>query len=267
MKSILLLIRRPYISPFLHLVAVFITAAMSHIQEDIQLDALKVLNIWLEVFPELAELYCVAILPNYIGLLTQRVISLNTTTSLAKSMVISTPSVRLSQTTSRANVIVSLVQFLEAAIQHEEHQERIEPDKICTTFEDIRKRSGFLLSNQNMIHSSAVSQKKSEHRIHIKLWMEALWRIIVDIWTEYRPGSSNHSITEATYKLLLDVLRLVSILWRWYLQMSKETTIEETERLKILCYVSEQLNKYFADFFPFGHQDIMIQNQKYTLFF
>eukprot|EP00126_Sphaerothecum_destruens_P001283 Sdes_comp13847_c0_seq1m3312 len=57
------------LKPFMSLIVVHITFAMTHIRDDVRLDSLFYLDIYLEAFPQLFVAYSGSLLPNFIDLI------------------------------------------------------------------------------------------------------------------------------------------------------------------------------------------------------
>jgi hypothetical protein len=58
------------IAPFLPTVTVYIVSGMTHLDEDIRMRCLAILNVWMENFPLLLARYARQLLPNYVQLLS-----------------------------------------------------------------------------------------------------------------------------------------------------------------------------------------------------
>jgi hypothetical protein len=255
LKLIIPLVRKSHLFPFLHLIATFIATGMSHIREPIRLTALDTLNIWLCTFPELAGFHYSTILPNFVGLLVQQ--SLSGTVALPKKHPnLISPCSLLSNSDSKAIVISSLVHFIE--IMHSERtrgspeeDEGLASQSLKKSFEDIQCHSIFLITSNPVYHRKSVSNQHEE--FPIRPCLESLLVVAIDHWIENKPDQSGLPIGKSSYQALFDVLRLISILWRYCLLVSQgvdNSNGGDRSPFSVSERLATQLSRHFLHIFP-----------------
>ncbi|KAK9719110.1 rRNA processing protein [Basidiobolus ranarum] len=105
--------------PFLPLLIVYTCSAMTHIHEDIRTDALKFLNLWIDISPQTVIKYSEKIIPNYISLLNVDSTTANTTKiTTASAFALSSSRSQLGYAGSKISTMNSLYKFLEIKLKY-----------------------------------------------------------------------------------------------------------------------------------------------------
>ncbi|KAJ3363049.1 Testis-expressed sequence 10 protein [Allomyces javanicus] len=113
MKRVLSSLDSQHIHPFVALFMMYLTSAMTHIFEDIRVDALRFLDLWIEQCPHLLLPHTSQILANYVGMLAG---------ADGKSddlVVAANPNGKLSKARVRLTVFYSLARFLNLVREHQ----------------------------------------------------------------------------------------------------------------------------------------------------
>ncbi|KAI9197118.1 Rix1 complex component [Polychytrium aggregatum] len=112
---------REQFRPFIALIMAFTCSSITHIMEDIRLDALKFLNCWMERYPDLVVQFSDKVIPNYISLLTSAssssVKSAGASAPGRAGLVHINPKSQLGSNKSRVDVLASLYTFLRNALR------------------------------------------------------------------------------------------------------------------------------------------------------
>ncbi|KAJ3036555.1 Testis-expressed sequence 10 protein [Rhizophlyctis rosea] len=117
MQSFAPAVAKDQFRPFLSLVMAYTCSAMTHINEDIRLDGLKFLRIWLEQYPTLITMYSDKIIPNFLSLLSANAKGKSGSLSGSGSALIINPSSQLGSSKSRVEVLESLFAFLKLLLR------------------------------------------------------------------------------------------------------------------------------------------------------
>ncbi|ORX86808.1 hypothetical protein BCR32DRAFT_289738 [Anaeromyces robustus] len=105
------------IKPFMSVFMAYLCSAMTHILEDIRLDSLKFLKLFIDNFPTLTIYYSDKLIPNFLNHLTgdMKMNSKSNSSSLSNSLLVN-PKSKLGSTKSRAAILTSFYDFLSIII-------------------------------------------------------------------------------------------------------------------------------------------------------
>jgi pre-rRNA-processing protein IPI1 len=107
------------VGPFIALYLSYCGSAMTHIDDNIRLNSLDFLNLWINAFPSLIVNSTVQILPNFIGLLSNFAHKGGSQSSNTPSKLISLPNSKMANSKSRTSILQSLYIYLSHALESE----------------------------------------------------------------------------------------------------------------------------------------------------
>jgi pre-rRNA-processing protein IPI1 len=124
-------IDRVELQPFLPLLIIYTCSAMTHIFEDVRLDAIKLMDLWIQIAPDvIVSKFWNRVTGNYMSLLTVDSNSINNSVnaSTASIATATTASVKAAAMKSHLHIhknklslFISLSQFLEAGLSDNQH--------------------------------------------------------------------------------------------------------------------------------------------------
>ncbi|KAI8647896.1 Rix1 complex component [Parasitella parasitica] len=124
LKSTFVNLDRVELQPFMSLLVIYTCSAMTHIFEDVRLDAIKLMDLWIQIAPDIiVSKFWNRVTGNYMSLLTVDSNSINSNSNTASSVAITTASVKAAVTKSHLHIhknklglFISLSKFLEAGL-------------------------------------------------------------------------------------------------------------------------------------------------------
>ncbi|XP_069769689.1 testis-expressed protein 10 homolog isoform X2 [Narcine bancroftii] len=266
-------------APFFPLVSAHLSSAMTHILEGIQEDALKLLDILLEHYPELLTDCCNILLKNFLELISHQRLSkeLKTGEKMPSWMLSVNPNRRITSQLWRLKVLNRLRKFLQAVVGGSAQSLENE-----ATFEsDIRTRSEHVttlevnwehyLTGQQHIqlyeHSGSQPMTVIPFRLrpslgaeeglssveNLKGFIQILVPLLLECWVEASPAqpadpTPSSLLDQEAMKLKLQVLSIIQLLWK--LMQHRD----ETEKLEFWLrnhYLSD-FKDHFMRYFPYS---------------
>ncbi|ORX53017.1 hypothetical protein BCR36DRAFT_369273 [Piromyces finnis] len=119
-KALIPDLKQDQIKPFMSVFMAYLCSAMTHILEDIRLDSLKFLKLFIDNHPTLTIHYSNKLIPNFLNHLTgdMKMNSKSNSSSLSSSLLVN-PKSKLGSTKSRAAILSSFYDFLSIIIKEE----------------------------------------------------------------------------------------------------------------------------------------------------
>ena len=218
-KTLMHLLSNDLIRPFFQTVVAHMNCGLTHISEKIQLDSLKVLEIYLQCYPNLLVKHIGEILPILIGLLSRQRISgsdprteckkkkkrllsiVQKARSVSTTSLVTNPDSKLVSKNSRRDVFGMISKLLDITYQ----------SSIATTF------------------VSDAFQNKGKFNL-----LEALVSVLKESWMECNPSDILYSKSPPIQYLMImeDIIHILNTLLKLILRVLP-TTEEEQERLSI----------------------------------
>ncbi|XP_062899961.1 testis-expressed protein 10 homolog isoform X1 [Mobula hypostoma] len=263
-------------APFFPLVSAHLSGAMTHILEGIQEDALKILDILLEHYPELLTDCCSTLLKNFLELIShQRVSKELKSGGKAHSWMLSVnPNRRITSQLWRLNVLNRLRKFMEAVV--EGSNQSVESE---ATFEsDARAGSEHVTTLQVNWENYAAGQQHIQLYEHsgsqpmtvipfrlrpshdaeeglssvenLKSFIQILVPLLLECWVEASPaqpaGPSPGSLLELeAMQLKLQVLSIIQLLWKLIKHQDDTEKLELWLRNHYLCDFKDHFIRHF----------------------
>ena len=119
------------------------------------------------------------------------------------------------------------------------------------SFKDVQYHSIFLITSNPVYDRKLLPNPPNE--MSIRPCLESLLVVAFDYWIENKPDQSGSPVGKSSSKTLLNVLRLISILWRYFLLASREANHSnngDESLLSISEQLASQLNRHFLYNFP-----------------
>lgn len=255
-------------APFFPLVSAHLSSAMTHILEGIQEDALKILDILLEHYPELLTDCCNILLKNFLELISHQRLSkgLKTGGKVPSWMLSVNLNRRVTSQLWRLNVLSRLRKFLRAVVegstQSVENEATFESDsrtgsERVTTLQV--KWDNYVTGQQHIQlyeHSGSQPMTVIPFRLrpslgaeeglasveNLKGFIQILIPLLLECWVEASPGqltgpTPSSLLEPEAMQLKLQVLNIIQLLWK--LMQHRD----ETEKLEFWLR-----NHYLGDF-------------------
>ncbi|XP_051872810.1 testis-expressed protein 10 homolog isoform X2 [Pristis pectinata] len=263
-------------APFFPLVSAHLSSAMTHILEGIQEDALKILDILLEHYPELLTDCCSILLKNFLELISHQRLSkeLKTGGKMNSWMLSVNPNRRITSQLWRLNVLSRLRKFLQAVV--EGSNQSVESE---ATFEsDIRTGSEHVTTLQVNWENYATGQQHIQLYEHsgsqpttvipfrlrpshgaeeglssmenLKGFIQILVPLLLECWVEASPaqlaGPTPGSLLEPeALQLKLQVLSIIQLLWKLIKHHDETEKLEFWLRNHYLCDFKDHFIRHF----------------------
>ncbi|KAJ3373351.1 Testis-expressed sequence 10 protein [Allomyces arbusculus] len=271
MKRVLSSLDSQHIHPFVALFMMYLTSAMTHIFEDIRVDALKFLDLWIEQCPHLLLPHTSQILANYVGMLAG---------ADGKSddlVVAANPNGKLSKARVRLTVFYSLARFLNLV---REHQASASPKSMPPHLTGMLSPMGDAMTSGALWHvlrptasvtaelpfnlfqmgSEVTSSRSATYSLHdpasVRALIDAVTPAVLAFWMESAgPVLSKAQIVAGdNLDVCAAAMQLLSTLFRF---LAADGTVEHeaddgtAAQAWLATYRSKTL-RHMAPMFPFG---------------
>ncbi|KAJ1967604.1 rRNA processing protein, partial [Dispira parvispora] len=250
------------LAPFHSLIMAFTCSAMTHIEEDIRLDGLRLLDNWVDIFPTIMARYKATVLPIYFDMLRTDTRSQGGESSNSARATTTPRRARLgSQMWSQA--VRHVVTTENAAIPTLLRQPgSLLPSQTGSPFVYLDLFGENMLSDKSTANSSTVSnptnptpdqQPTTGRQVLAELfpflqaaWVEACPAVFID-----GARVRNDQPELAILDLVIQILR---VLWREDFHLAPGSPLNEDDEFV-------QLMKHIMIYFPFGHNVVRLQDK------
>ncbi|XP_038077607.1 testis-expressed protein 10 homolog [Patiria miniata] len=235
------------VGPFFPVLSAHLTCAMTHLQEDIQLDSLAILDLMLASYPRLLTGRSQELLTVFVQLISrQRKQSVGWTEGeLDGGELAIKPGSRISSHKWRQKVLQRLRQFLTALLEEyfikhsRQADSAAESDNYTVKIQEHKEtnapifapgshahgyRDEFILSLTSSSSSSTSCQDFSEPD-NLLGFVRSLVPLLLQCWMEVAPKSQGHSqahLHSVAVEILDGVLSVILLLWRWMQSVCEE---------------------------------------------
>ncbi|XP_072365034.1 testis-expressed protein 10 homolog [Scyliorhinus torazame] len=263
-------------APFYPLVCAHLSSAMTHIVEGIQEDALRILDILLEHYPELLTEHSSVLLKNFLELISHQRLSkeLKAGGKMSSWMLSVNPNRRITSQQWRLNVLSRLRKFLQAIVEGScqsveneaifESDDRIGPEHVTTlqvTWENYATgQQRIQLYEHSGSQPSTVIPFKlrplldAEESLssveNLKGFIQILVPLLLECWVEASPaqlaGPTPSNLLEPEAMMLrLQVLSIIQLLWKLMQHQDETLKLESWLRNHYLCDFKDHFLKHF----------------------
>ncbi len=265
------------IAPFYPSALMYTCSAMTHIYEDIRIDAFRFIQFWIQSFPNLtAEFGTERLLPNFISNLANDRLDATIVHSKERSLKVD-PNSRLGLSKTRSLVLSCLDTLLHITLT------RLQPSCMSNATRAQRQlefnwsqQSSFqcpLLSTSVLVvgepldvmafvsfditsTKSADEPGQSVYRLtdisHIEALIKELQPLLIQLWLETANTlTMGSTATGTTIKPLYSILKIGSLLWRYWASLAKEEC-----RFEFVESFISPLVKHVLPQFPFGQASL-----------
>ncbi|XP_060681458.1 testis-expressed protein 10 homolog isoform X1 [Hemiscyllium ocellatum] len=262
-------------APFYPLVCAHLSSAMTHIVEGIQEDALKILDVLLEHYPELLTDHSSILLKNFLELISHQKLTkeLKAGGKISCWMLSVNPNRRVTSQQWRLNVLSRLRKFLQAIV--EGSSQSVENEAIFETDDRIGSEhvTTLQVSWENYItgqqriqlyeHSGSQPSTVIPFRLrpldteeglssleNLKGFVQILVPLLLECWMEASPaqltGAIPSNLLEPEAMMLkLQVLRIIQLLWKLMQRQDESQKLESWLRNHYLSDFKDQFIKNF----------------------
>ncbi|XP_067866511.1 testis-expressed protein 10 homolog isoform X2 [Heterodontus francisci] len=263
-------------APFYPLVCAHLSSAMTHIVEGIQEDALKILDILLEHYPELLADHSSILLKNFLELISHQRLSneLKSGGKMSSWMLSVNPNRRITSQQWRLNVLNRLRKFLQAVVEGSsqsveneaifESDDRIGSERVTT----LQVNWENYVTGQQLIqlyeHSGSQPSTVIPFRLrpsldaeeclssveNLKGFIQILVPLLLECWVEASPGQltgpiPGNLLEPEAMMLKLQILSIIQLLWKLMQHQDETQKLESWLRYHYLCDLKDQFMKYF----------------------
>uniref|UniRef100_UPI00398F5095 testis-expressed protein 10 homolog isoform X1 n=1 Tax=Pristiophorus japonicus TaxID=55135 RepID=UPI00398F5095 len=263
-------------APFYPLVSAHLSSAMTHIVEGIQEDALKILDILLEHYPELLTDHSSILLKNFLELISHQRLSkeMKTGGKMSSWMLSVNPNRRITSQQWRLNVLSRLRKFLQAIV--EGSNQSVENEAIFES--DARAGSEHVTTLQVNWENYVTGQQHIQLYEHsgsqpstvipfklrpsldteeglssvenLKGFIQILVPLLLECWVEVSPaqlaGPTPGNLLEPEAMMLkLQVLSIIQLLWKLMQHQDETQKLESWLRNHYLCDFKDHFIKHF----------------------
>uniref|UniRef100_A0A8D0H772 Testis expressed 10 n=1 Tax=Sphenodon punctatus TaxID=8508 RepID=A0A8D0H772_SPHPU len=278
-------IRAEQIAPFFPLVSAHLSSAMTHINEGIQEDSLKVLDILLEEYPVLLTDRSSVLLKNFVELISHQQLSKRLKSREKVSWMLSVnPNRRVTSQQWRLNVLVRLKKFLQVLVdgcgELTDNEEGLHEQKesmqsvrnlVCINWKEHASNQQHIQLYENggsqpRVHSSfrlrsLVSMTGSVEKglssaESLKAFIEIIIPLLIECWIEASPSQPlapilGNLLEPGSQQLMEQVLTIIHLLWKLAKQHDEMHKMEAWLRMNYLT----DFKHHFMSHFPYALQD------------
>ncbi|XP_078394837.1 testis-expressed protein 10 homolog isoform X3 [Cetorhinus maximus] len=263
-------------APFYPLVCAHLSSAMTHIVEGIQEDALKILDILLEHYPELLTDHSSILLKNFLELISHQRLSkdLKTGGKMSSWMLSVNPNRRITSQQWRLNVLSRLRKFLQAVV--EGSSQSVENEAIFESDDRIRSEhvttlqvnwENYVTGQQHIqlyehsgsqpstvipfkLRPSLNAEETLSSVENLKGFIQILVPLLLECWVETSPAqltspTPSNLLEPEAMMLKLQVLGIIQLLWKLMQHQDETQKLESWLRNHYLCDFKDQFLKHF----------------------
>ncbi|KAJ7313512.1 hypothetical protein JRQ81_004949 [Phrynocephalus forsythii] len=288
-------IRAEHISPFFPLMSAHLSSAMTHINEGIQEDSLKVLDILLAEYPALLMDRSSVLLNNFVELISHQQLSKQLKNKEKMCWMLSVnPNRRVTSQQWRLNVLVRLRKVLQVLVEgtneletdseglhaqkdsadvqrsslHVIWQEHANGQQPIQMYENggvqMRTNSSFKLRSL-MSMSDNVEQGLSS-TVNLKRFIQVIIPLLLDCWIEASPAQLSAPILgnllePGSQQVMEQVLSIIHLLWKLAKQTEEPHEMEAWLRENYLT----DFRRHFMCHFPYNFQETIKHRKKGSL--
>lgn len=273
-------IRTSFMVPFFPAMCAHLCCAMTHLQEDIQLDALKILDLLLVNYPDLVISKSEELLTNFILQISRH--SGRNKKGAVQLELSTTPGSKFSGQKWRIQVLQRLKAFLSAIVNSKvveisTKSKNCQPmghEVIVSGSTEVHcgiyksSYSNINTSNEDLVLRSSTFSKSdfldfTSNLDEVKAFVIKVVPLLLQCWTEARPSyhsNQRESIahTSSSFETLSGVLSVVQLLWKW-----TEVLCQEQEKPEVLTELQDTYQKSFLasffDSFPYTREDVNLK--------
>ncbi|XP_070565738.1 testis-expressed protein 10 homolog [Ptychodera flava] len=266
------------VMPFFPILNSHLCCAMTHINEDIQLDSLKVLDLVLKFYPSLVTKHSRQLLPNFVDQISRESGGKASSAGETARALTVNPSSKLSSQKWRRKVLQRLNQFLQALWMTEDCPQRDSEEQSSSTVtwndsSPTHVRLYFHTGTKPNIATSftlrppgsdvVTADDYLSHPKDLLEFIHTLVPILLQIWVEANPGllatdlPGNHLSAEAmeTFHGILSILQL---LWR---RMAEISGNDDDYMEKLTRFYLKDFNHHLMTCFPYASRH-PLQNKR-----
>ncbi|KAJ8024870.1 Testis-expressed protein 10-like [Holothuria leucospilota] len=273
-------IRTSFMVPFFPAMCAHLCCAMTHLQEDIQLDALKILDLLLANYPDLVISKSEELLTNFILQISRH--SGRNKKGAVQLELSTTPGSKFAGQKWRIQVLQRLKAFLSAIVNSKvveisTKSKNCQPmghEVIVSGSTEVHcgiyksSYSNINTSNEDLVLRSPTFSKSdfldfTSNLDEVKAFVIKVVPLLLQCWTEARPSyhsNQRESIahTSSSFETLSGVLSVVQLLWKW-----TEVLCQEQEKPEVLTELQDTYQKSFLasffDSFPYTREDVNLK--------
>ncbi|XP_019364712.1 PREDICTED: testis-expressed sequence 10 protein isoform X1 [Gavialis gangeticus] len=284
-------LRAEQIAPYFPLVSAHLSSAMTHINEGIQEDSLKVLDILLEEYPVLLTDRSSILLKNFVELISHQQLSKRLKNREKISWMLSVnPNRRVTSQQWRLNVLVRLRKFLRALVDGAselEDEEGLQEQKegslslknpICINWKEHASNqqpiqlyenggsqpkinSSFRL--RSLVSMTDRMEKGLSSAENVKGFIEIIVPLLIECWIEAstaQPGAPvlGNLLEPESQQLMQQVLNIIHLLWKLTKQHDEMHKMEVWLRVNYLV----DFKQHFMRHFPYSFQETVKHKKK-----
>ncbi|CAH1767930.1 976_t:CDS:10, partial [Entrophospora sp. SA101] len=281
-------VEKAELRPFIPLLILFTCSAMSSIHEDIRIDSIKFMNIWLTLAPDIVvDQFWEKVLPNYISLLSNdsnlssnnNINMMNIANfdfSLSKSLfnnhgkfwsneVSDSDNNKRSKNTflkSESNNGISIVVDLTQQNNNQDNDLVVQPPPHPLT----QTLLPYLYSSNESCSGGGIHYQDTSTVIgrvnDLKNQLNILHSILLSLWLDTVPSvfssTSTISYSSPALQMLLLVLKTINLLWKaYFIKMNQDSTDKQ-----FIDFNLKQILKHFLIYFPFGSKSSLRNDSK-----
>uniref|UniRef100_A0A6J0UMD4 Testis-expressed protein 10 isoform X1 n=1 Tax=Pogona vitticeps TaxID=103695 RepID=A0A6J0UMD4_9SAUR len=288
-------IRAEHISPFFPLISAHLSSAMTHINEGIQEDSLKVLDILLAEYPALLMDRSSVLLNNFVELISHQQLSKQLKNKEKMCWMLSVnPNRRVTSQQWRLNVLIRLRKFLQVLVEgtseletdseglhvqndnpevqrsalHVIWQEHANGRKPIQMYENggvhMRTDSSFRL--RSLISMSNSVEQGLSSTDNLKRFIQIIIPLLLDCWIEASPAQLaapiiGNLLEPGSQQVMEQVLSIIHLLWKLAKQMEDPHELEVWLRANYLT----DFRRHFMCHFPYTFQETIKHRKKDSL--
>ncbi|XP_077160740.1 testis-expressed protein 10 isoform X2 [Paroedura picta] len=286
-------IRAEHISPFFPLVSAHLSSAMTHINEGIQEDSLKVLDVLLEEYPTLLMERSSVLLNNFVELISHQQLSKRLKNRENVSWMLSvSPNRRITSQQWRLNVLLRLRKFLHVLVvgsseldddglQGENSGPQMPRNALSVNWQDLAKGQEHILLFENgglqprisssfqlrsLVNVTGSAEKGLTSPENLKRFIEIIVPLLLDCWIEASPTQVagpvlGDPLEPGSLRLMEQALGIIHLLWKLARQSEEPQQMESWLRGNYLV----DFKHHFMGHFPYSFQETIKHRKKDSL--
>ncbi|KAG8139636.1 hypothetical protein E2320_002399, partial [Naja naja] len=283
-------IQTEHISPFFPLMSAHLSSAMTHINEEIQEDSLKILDIFLKEYPTLLRDRSTVLLNNFVELISHQQLSTQQKSRHKISWMISVnPNRRMMSQQWRLNVLVRLQKFLQILVEdssvleidsegqkerthsigiqkslYVDWQDHAASQQHIQLYEngDLYPKINSLFTLRSLSMTSN-DEKGLASKSNLKGFIQVIIPLLLDCWVEASPTQLatpvfGNILEPGSQQIMEAVLGIIHLLWKLAKQNKDAYEMEIWLRANYLT----DFKHHFMSYFPYSFQETIKQKKK-----
>ena len=235
-------------SPFFAMIIAHVISGLSHIHNDVRIDALQILDCLRETYPSLIVSSLPKIIPHLVGLVRQNASSLEKQKSRGSSKAMMS---------NRVQVLSRLHAFLQVSLSQDRlapslHSKSVEFSMTAPTHVGVLK-FGFPREHVQLDDTSSFVDNTGLNSDCVRHIVMSVTPVLLEWWVECEPSRLSFESVMPTQSLITMslILEVIHTLWKHAFRLDKQSGVSEFRSFLTGLYEKEFL-KHFLTYFPFA---------------